>query len=235
MSCKLTYAGHSAVMIEIGGKIVAIDPWLEGNPLCPERLKSPAKIDLIVLTHGHSDHASEAAALARKLGCKLAATYELAIIMNQEGVASEKIVFMNKGGTAQIDGLSVTLTHAFHSSSYDSKDGTVYAGEPCGVVLRDRTHSIYHAGDTALFSDMALIGERYQPEVALLPIGDLFTMGPEEAAHAAKLLRCKTAIPIHHSTFPGLTGTPSEFSAACKKLNIPNVAVLAPGESYQLE
>lgn len=234
MSDQITYAGHSAVFVELSGRIIAIDPWLEGNPSCPVELKAPAKIDLIVLTHGHGDHASEAAELAIRLKSKLAATFELASMMALQGVPNEQLVFMNKGGTSVVNGISVTLTHALHSNSYETSTGAVYAGEACGVVLQSGERSIYHAGDTALFSDIKLIGDRYRPQIALLPIGDLFTMGPEEAAQAAKLCGCATAIPIHHSTFPMLTGTPKEFEAACKKLGVPLALTLSPGESLDL-
>lgn len=229
----LTFAGHSAVFIEAGDKTIAIDPWLESNPKCPENLKNPEKIDLIVLTHGHSDHASDAARLAKSYGSTLAATYELAVIMVSEGVPEQNVQFMNKGGTIEWEGLKITLTNAFHSSSYDTANGPVYAGEPCGVILQDGSFTIYHAGDTCLFKDMKLIGKRYEPDLALLPIGDRFTMGPEEAAKAAKYVRAKAAIPIHFGTFPLLTGTAEEFKEACLPLGIDTIT-LQPGESYTI-
>lgn len=231
---KLTFAGHSAVLIEDGDKVVAIDPWLEGNPSCPDELKNPEQIDTIVLTHGHADHASGVPGLAKQLDSQVAATYELANIMISEGVPESNVHHMNKGGTVEIDGVSVTLTHAMHSNSYDTEDGPVYAGEACGVILGDGEKVIYHAGDTALFADMELIGKRYLPDVALLPIGDRFTMGPEEAAQAAMLLGTKLAIPIHYDTFPILTGTTEHFKRCCDELSI-KTAILAPGESLGLE
>lgn len=234
---KVTFAGHSAVFLHADNFVIAIDPWLEGNPLCPPDLANPPAIDLIILTHGHSDHASDAARLAKRYGCKLAATFELAVIMTKEGVPAENVVFMNKGGTKKIGNFSVTLTHAFHSSSYDMKDQTVYAGEPCGVVINDGTKSIYHAGDTALFGDMALIAETYKPEIAFLPIGDTFTMGPREAAQAARILGAKKVFPIHHSTFDMLTGTPEEFIKHCKEtfsLKKLEVISLEPGGAAEI-
>ena len=193
-------------------------------------MQNPEKIDLIVLSHGHADHAGDAARIAKLTGAKLAATYELAMIMIAEGVSQEQVIPMNKGGSVACEGMMVTLTHAYHSSSFDGSNGTVYAGEACGVVISSPGWTVYHAGDTALFGDMALIGARYKPDVALLPIGDHFTMGPEEAAEAAALLRCGTAIPIHYNTFGLLTGTFIDFQAACKKRDI-ECLELQPGET----
>ncbi|MCB0337745.1 MAG: metal-dependent hydrolase, partial [Bdellovibrionales bacterium] len=178
---KIVFAGHSACFIHTKELVIAIDPWLQANPSCPDDLKSPDKIDLIVLTHGHFDHASEAAGLAKSLGSKVIATFELAQLLGNEGVPESQLCPMNKGGTLEIEGLNVSLTHAMHSSSYETASGPQYAGEACGVVLGDGIRNLYHAGDTALFSDMSLIKDQYQPEIALLPIGDRFTMGPVEA------------------------------------------------------
>lgn len=231
---EITFAGHSAVFLSDGSRTLAVDPWLEGNPICPDRLKSPAQLDAIILTHGHADHASEAVRLAVKHNAMLFATYELAMIMVRDGVPEQQVVGMNKGGTTAWEGFRISLTNAFHSSSYDGPRGTEYAGEPCGVVIDDGTRRIYHSGDTALFSDIALIKDQYSPEIALLCIGDRFTMGPREAAKAAKLVGCKTAIPIHYGTFPLLTGTPGEFTEECGKLGI-EVKVIEPGASLKLE
>lgn len=230
---SIQYVGHASVFLHRDNYTIAIDPWLEGNPSCPASCKKPAKLDLILLTHGHFDHACEASILAKQYGSKIVAIYELGGIMESEGVPEAHVVKMNKGGTVSIDGLSITLTHAMHSNGYDTPNGTLYAGEPCGIVVRDGTRSIYHAGDTALFSDMALIKDSYAPQIAILPIGDRFTMGPKEAATAAKLIGAKTAIPVHHSTFPLLTGTPMEFSEHCSALGIKTVP-LAPGEKWEI-
>jgi len=227
---SLTYCGHSAVLVQAGEKIIGIDPWLDGNPLCPANLKNPKKLDIIVLTHGHSDHAGDTARLAKKFSSKIVATWELATLFAEEGISSEQLVPMNKGGTVEIDGLKLSLTNAFHSSSFDSpKRGTIYAGEACGAILSDGTNTLYHAGDTALFSDMTLIKEQYHPTIALLPIGDRFTMGPTEAAQAAKLIGAKKNIPIHFGTFSLLTGTPEEFESACKSVNV-LAQTLNPGQ-----
>jgi L-ascorbate metabolism protein UlaG (beta-lactamase superfamily) len=229
---KLTYAGHSAVFLDIGGKKVAIDPWLKGNPLCPDALMNPKHLDLIVLTHGHADHASDAARIAQETKAQLAATYELAMIMVSQGVAQEKVIPMNKGGAVSVGGLTVRLTNAFHSSSFDTPQGAVYAGEACGVLLSSKDFTVYHAGDTALFSDMKLIGELYEPDVALLPIGDHYTMNPREAALAASWVKCQLAMPIHYKTFGLLTGTYDEFSKECAMIGVETFE-LAPGASRE--
>jgi L-ascorbate metabolism protein UlaG (beta-lactamase superfamily) len=222
---SITYAGHSAVIIDIAGARVAIDPWLKGNPLCPAELQSPGRLDLIAVTHGHADHASDVVRVQKETNSMVAATYELAMIFIAEGVPSDKVIPMNKGGAVQCGSVTVRLTDAFHSSSFDGKNGTVYAGEACGVVISGDSKTVYHAGDTSLFSDMKLIGELYQPNVALLPIGDRFTMGPAEAAKAASLIRAQVVCPIHYKTFPLLTGTYSEFAAACDALDVSHLEI----------
>jgi len=234
---KIEYAGHSAVFVHTEKGVIAIDPWISGNPICPENLKNPPSIDLIALTHGHSDHASDAARLAKQYGCTIAATYELAACMLAEGVPERHVAMMNKGGTIHFDSLdlSISLTHAMHSNSYEKNGENVYAGEACGVVLKTPSQTIYHAGDTALFSDMELIGTHYKPDICLLPIGDRFTMGPEEAAEAVVLLKPKVVIPIHHSTFPLLTGTPEQFKNALEKRGIDaELVILTPGGVYEV-
>lgn len=231
---KITFVGHSAVFFECPNYTVAIDPWLDGNPLCPKEWKAPSRIDLIVLTHGHADHAGDAVRLAKQYGSKIAANWELGLALIKDGAPDTHVVLMNKGGTVVIDEISVTLTHAMHSSSYDTAaSGTVYAGEPCGVILKDREHVIYHAGDTALFSDMKLIAEMYRPKIGLFPIGDRFTMGPKEAAKAVEFIGCKVAMPIHYGTFDMLTGTAAEFKKACSNLDV-DVVALEPGESFKI-
>jgi L-ascorbate metabolism protein UlaG (beta-lactamase superfamily) len=230
---ELKYHGHSAVLITYNDTVIAFDPWLVNNPACPESLKHPENVDLIILTHGHSDHASEAPELAQRTGAEIVATYELCNIMVSEGVDGSKIHYMNKGGTVKWKGLSISLTDAKHSSSYDLPSGPVYAGEACGVVIHDGTTSLYHAGDTLFFRDMETIRELYKPDLALLPIGDRFTMGPAEAARAAHTLGVKRAIPIHYATFELLTGTAEEFVTACQGSEVEPV-ILAPGEALSL-
>lgn len=239
MAVNIQYFGHSAVCITSdSGKKIWIDPWLDGNPSCPKALSNPTAADIIVLTHGHSDHVGSALALAKRSGAKVVATWELANLLVKDGLEASQIEFMNKGGNVQVDcggtNIGVSLTQAFHSSSYDASDGkTYYAGEACGAVVHLETgECIYHAGDTALFSDMQLIAKRFAPKIALLPIGDRFTMGPEDAAEAARLIKPQIAIPIHWGTFDLLSGRPEAFLAAVSKC-APDVKVkvLRPGES----
>ncbi|RMG40382.1 MAG: metal-dependent hydrolase [Candidatus Dadabacteria bacterium] len=229
---NITYAGHSAVFLDYGAKKVAIDPWLKDNPRCPDNLKKPGQLDLIILTHGHSDHSGGVVELANQCEAKVAANFELINLLIKDGLAAEKACFMNKGGTVDIDGLKVTLTYAYHSSSYEINGQALYAGEPCGVIIRDTNTCVYHAGDTGIFSDMKLIGELYSPDIAFLPIGDVFTMGPSEAALAARFVGCKVAIPIHYKTFDLLTGTAEDFKKECSSNDNLKVVVLEPGENY---
>ena len=233
----ITYCGHSAVLLQTKGPIpytLAIDPWLSGNPTCPPHLVNPERLDCIVLTHGHSDHAGDAVRLGKHCGSHLVATYELAMLLIDEGYPEDKVTPMNKGGTVTVGGrYHVSLTHALHSSSYEGSEGPRYAGEACGVVIRDGSNSFYHAGDTALFSDMSFIKATYAPTWAFIPCGDCFTMGPVEAAQAAALIGAKKSIPIHHSTFPLLTGDPNAFIAECKSRGL-EAAVMEPGQSVAL-
>lgn len=231
---NIQYLGHSTVLIQSENqKTIIIDPFLEGNPLCPKNLLSP-NVDYILLSHGHADHASSAAPLAKRTGATIFATFELAMLMTQEGVPQKQVQPMNKGGTVKTeDGLSISLTDAKHSSSFNTSDGKIhYAGEAAGIVLGlESGRNIYHAGDTLLFSDMKLIAEKFSPEIALLPIGDCFTMGPADAAKATKLISPKFVIPIHHSTFPQLSGTPREFEKQVADFTT-KVIALAPGQDF---
>lgn len=231
----VTYAGHSAIIFEKNGLRVAIDPWLQGNPLCPESIvKNPGKLDFILLSHGHSDHAGDAIRVAKLTGATVVATYELISVLISEGLPKTQTVALNKGGTVQLqEHLSVSLTNAFHSSSYDSSKGPVYAGEPCGVIAQIFGTTLFHLGDTALFADLKLIAERYEPEIAFIPIGDCFTMGPEEAGIAARMINARVAVPIHYKTFPQLTGTYEEFRKVCEQYGV-NSKELIVGETTEI-
>lgn len=234
-----TTIGHGGVFFGISWSdgsqhILAIDPWLTGNPACPADFANPKQLDSIVVTHGHADHASDVVRLAKQLGSTIYCNWELAEIFKRAGVSEHQLVAMNKGGTVKWGQGYIALTNAFHSNSYDTSDGPVYAGEACGCIINDGTRSIYHTGDTTLFSDMKLIGEFHRPEIAFVCIGDRFTMGPVEAARAVELIGCKVVVPIHHSTFDLLTGTPEQFKAACKNLDV-DVRELAPGDSFKFQ
>jgi L-ascorbate metabolism protein UlaG (beta-lactamase superfamily) len=232
---KLTWIGHASFILDTpGGKRALIDPWMTGNPVAPESLQDPGDVDLILLSHGHSDHTGDVIRLAReKSPAAVMCMIELGDYLGSKGV--ENIIGGNKGGTLSAEGVSVTLTHAFHSSSYGEEDGTiVYTGEPAGLIITlENGYRIYFAGDTTVFGDMALIGELYKPDLAMLPIGDFFTMGPMEAAKAVELLGIKHVLGMHYGTFPLLTGTPQGLRDELAKRGLTDVVVeeLEPGET----
>jgi L-ascorbate metabolism protein UlaG (beta-lactamase superfamily) len=224
----LTWLGHAAFRVDTAaGKRIYIDPFLNGNPTCPENEQTPDRVDAIALTHGHGDHVGDTVELAKQHGCTVVALVELSGWLGKQGVDETKLPAPNKGGTVDVDGVKLTLTNAFHSGS--APDGT-YGGEPSGIVLEtENGTTFYFAGDTCVFGDMQLIGRIYEPDVAILPIGDHYTMGPREAAVAVELIGAKRCVPCHWGTFPVLTGTPDEL----EKLAPSGVTIerIAPGES----
>lgn len=223
MPLPLTWLGHSAFRLDTpGGTRIYVDPWLTEGPTCPEHERAPERCDVIALTHGHGDHVGDAVALRKRFGCPVIAQVELRRwIAGQTGEEMDFAEAPNKGGTVTVGDVRITLTDANHSSS--SPDGG-YLGEPCGLVIApDDGPTIYMAGDTNVFGDMALIGRVYQPDVAVLPIGDHFTMGPAEAAVAVELLGVRRVVPCHYGTFPVLTGTPDQLGAL-----LGDVEVLTP-------
>jgi L-ascorbate metabolism protein UlaG (beta-lactamase superfamily) len=226
----ITWLGHSTFLLKTpGGKNVMFDPWLAGNPSCPDAMKKPPKVDLILVSHGHSDHMDDLVAVARESGAPVVGMFELCMWAGSKGISNT--MPMNKGGSVDVSGLKVTMTDARHSSGYQDGGVMVNMGEPAGFVVKMADGmTIYFAGDTCLFGDMRLIGEIYKPEIAFLPIGDRFTMGPDTAARACELLGVRQVVPMHWGTFPLLTGTPD----ALKKL-VRNVEVLElkPGETSE--
>ncbi len=225
---SITWLGHSAFSLKTpGGKTILLDPWYTGNPSFPENAR-PKQADLILVSHGHSDHVTDVAAMAKSTGATVVSIWEIYAWLEKKGL--QKFEPMNKGGTIEVQGVRITMTEATHSSSFD-ESGLVYLGEPAGFVVRlENGQSFYYAGDTALFSDMKLIGELYKPDIAFLPIGDRFTMGPDTAAIAAKWLGVKQVVPMHYGTFPLLTGTPARLKEYLAGTNI-QVLELKPGET----
>jgi L-ascorbate metabolism protein UlaG (beta-lactamase superfamily) len=220
MSLNCIYLGHSGFAFSDGAENVVIDPFLTGNPLAKHR---PEEIECrtIVLTHGHEDHVGDAFDIAGRTGAVIVANHEIATWAQAEGLNATGA---NAGGKVKIPGGWVAFTQAFHSSSHSGR----YRGQPCGIVLNLGGKTVYHCGDTGLFSDMKLIGEIYEPDIACIPIGDLYTMGPELATRAAEFIGAKIAIPIHYKTFPILRQDATGFSPQGVK-----VLELAPGASHE--
>lgn len=231
---KFTYLGHSTIRCEMpDGNVLLIDPWVGGNPACPQTARDVGRVDAILITHGHSDHLGDVLELSERYRPKVVlANFEIYLWLAGHGVAPA--MGMNLGGTVDILGNRVTMVRADHTSSIDDGGTILEGGVASGYVVRlPGGYSFYHAGDTALFSDMQLIGELWRPELAFLPIGDVYTMDPQQAARACRYLGIRRVIPIHWGTFPALTGTPAALEAAIADLGVAcEVVGLLPGESF---
>ena len=228
---RITYFGHSTFSLTTpSGQVALIDPWVMTNPWCPEELKKVQRLDAIFLTHAHTDHMGDLLALAKQHRPKIAAMFETCLWIESKGFEEETCP-MGKGGSQKIGDFEITMTHAFHSNSIEENGVRHYGGEPTGFIIRmPGKFTVYHAGDTAVFGDMKLIGGLYKPHVAMLPIGDRFTMGPREAAYAVKLLGVKHVIPMHYATFPFLTGTVEALRSEAKKIKGLKIHALKSGE-----
>src|SRR3954471_7817257 len=228
----ITWYGHSTFVITTpGGKRIVTDPFLEQNPVCPPSMKKITAADVILVSHGHSDHTSDVAAVSRATNAPIVAVYELALWLQRSGLSN--VQGMGIGGAVHVAGLDITMVPAVHTSSVVENDTNVYLGQPAGFVVRmEDGQALYFAGDTAVCGDMRLIAEMHAPQIAFLPIGDHFTMGPEAAAVAARLLAVRQVVPMHYGTFPVLTGTPDRLKKLVEPLGI-DVLVLKPGETAQ--
>ena len=225
---KLSWLGHATFRMQTpGGKTVVVDPWVMGNPLCPEAEKKLSKVDAMLCTHGHFDHIADAVEIGKRQNPKVVGIFELCGWLEKKGVKNTSP--MNKGGTQAVGDIRVTMVHADHSCGIQDGEQIIYGGEACGFVIEfENGLKIYHAGDTAVFGDMQIIRELYAPDIALLPIGDHYVMSPREAAYACKLLKPKAVVPMHFGTFPVLTGTVAEFKRLVKDAE---VVEMKPGQT----
>ena len=210
---SFTWVGHGTWKARSAkGKEVLIDPWVMNNPIAPENLKSVDRCDLMLITHGHFDHIHDALEIARRTNPTIVCIVETGTWLQSKGLSGDSMIATNKGGTVDVDGIKVTLVHAEHSCGINDGDHVVYGGEACGLVIEfENGFTIYFAGDTDVFGDMALIGELSKLDAAFLPIGGFYTMGPERAAKAVQLLGVKTVVPMHFGTFPILGGRPDQL------------------------
>ena len=217
---QITWLGHGTFQIVLpGGETMILDPWTDGNPSYPKGFEI-SRCDTMLISHGHFDHIHDAIPLWKKFRPRVVAIYETCAWLEKKGV--ETCQPMNKGGSQKVGGVTITMTHAVHSCGITDDDGSiVYGGEAAGYILKfDTGRTIYFAGDTNVFSDMALIAELYKPDLAMLPIGDLYTMSPREAAVACRLVAAPTVIPMHFGTFPPLTGRPDALQSLAKNTKI---------------
>jgi L-ascorbate metabolism protein UlaG (beta-lactamase superfamily) len=224
------WLGHSAFkIVSPKGQIIYIDPFLRLNPSTPEEHKTVDKANFILLTHGHEDHVGDTIEIAKKTGAFVLSILELNSLLMIDGLPEEQAIGFNKGGTIYLEDFSVTMVTANHSSSYKGQ----YAGDPAGLIISfEDDICIYHMGDTNIFTDLALYGEMYEPTVVLAPIGDFYTMGPEEAAFAVEMVDAEMAIPMHYGTWPLIDTDPKEFKETLEDLTITEVKIPVIGENF---
>jgi L-ascorbate metabolism protein UlaG (beta-lactamase superfamily) len=228
---KLTWLGHAAFRITTpSGTVILIDPWVLSNPMTPAPDKKFDRIDVMLITHGHFDHIADAVVLGKQFKPQVVGIFETCGWLESKGVPNTNP--MNKGGTQKVGQLEITMVNAIHSCGIQDGDQVIYGGEACGYIVRlPGGLTIYHAGDTAVFGDMKIIGDLYAPDLALLPVGDRFTMGPREAALAVRLLNVQHVVPMHFGTFPTLTGRPEILRELTSDFPSLEIHTLKPGES----
>ncbi len=229
-SLAITWLGHSTFLLRSpGGTRLLFDPWLVDNPACPEDWKRGVQTDLVLVTHGHADHFADVERVARDTGAAVVAIVEICRWLEARGV--RELHPLNMGGAVTLRGIEIVMVRADHSSSWDDGGRAVYMGEAAGFVVRfEDGLTVYFGGDTAVFGDMRLLGELYAPDIAFLPIGDRFTMGPEGAARACELIGARQVVPMHYGTYPALTGTPSRLRELVEPHGV-TVLELRPGET----
>jgi L-ascorbate metabolism protein UlaG (beta-lactamase superfamily) len=226
---EITWLGHATFIIKTpSGKRLLVDPWVMGNPACPDNLKDVGDLDAMLITHAHFDHIGDAVEIGKATGAQIVCIAEMAHWLGSKGL--ENVIDMNKGGTVAVAGCKAHMVHAVHSCGITDGDQIIYGGEAAGYVIElEDGFKLYHSGDTAVFSDMALIGKLLNPDIALLPIGDHYTMGPRSAAEAIRLLGVKTVVPMHFGTFPILVGTPDDLRKEADDVSGLEVVDLEPG------
>jgi len=229
---EITWLGHGTYQMRLAtGEVILVDPWIEGNPAYPKKHVMD-RVDVILISHGHFDHIHDALSLAKKFSPQIVAIFETGHWLESKGV--KNVIGMNKGGTVTVGPIAATMTHAIHSCGILDDGKIIYGGEAAGYVVRlpDR-RSVYCAGDTNVFSDMQLIQRLYHPELAFLPIGDVYTMSPREAALACRMLGARKVIPLHFGTFPALIGRPEQLADLIRDLPGTEIWPLEPGVAVQ--
>jgi len=217
------WLGHASFEISMDGITALIDPWIKGNPSAPISLSDVTKCDIVLVTHDHSDHLGDSFEICRRTGATFVSIYELCLEASRKGV--KDVISMNVGGVIEVKGLKVIMVPAHHSSSI---------GSPVGFILKGTEGTIYHAGDTGIVYDVVLYTKIYPIDIALIPIGSLFTMDPESAAYFTSLIKPRVVIPMHYNTFPGIRQDPSKFEELVKKRSPETkVVTLKPGESWK--
>ncbi len=228
---EIRWLGHAAFRIKTpGGKIVYIDPWLD-NPVAPPDAKLTERADIIVLTHGHFDHMGSTLEMASTLNSKVISNFEISVYLKGKGLPDDNAIGMNTSGSFEIYGLTFTMVQAIHSSGISDGEKIVDGGTAAGFVIKlEDGYTIYHTGDTGLFTDMKTIARLYKPQVIMMCIGGFYTMSPREAAEAVKLMKPKMVIPMHYGTFPALSGSPEALKKLLPKSVKTKIVALKPGE-----